>query len=96
VTEEHNLWLACSPCTSHKADRVAANDPETGEIVRLFHPREQRWQDHFEWTSEFDRVIGSTATGRATVVALHLNRPTLVRARRLWVIAGWHPPSERQ
>jgi hypothetical protein len=63
VTEEHNLWLACSPCTSHKADRVAANDPETGEIVRLFHPREQRWQDHFEWTPEFDRVIGSTATG---------------------------------
>jgi len=33
LTEEENLWLACSLCNNHKGDRIAALDPETGEIV---------------------------------------------------------------
>jgi hypothetical protein len=40
-TEEDNLWLACSLCNDHKGDRIAALDPVTGEIVRLFDPRHQ-------------------------------------------------------
>jgi hypothetical protein len=32
--------------------------------------------------------------GRATVVALHLNRSALVLARSDWVAVGWHPPGE--
>jgi hypothetical protein len=63
--------------------------------VRLFNPRRQRWLEHFTWTPEGDLVIGLTPTGRATIVALQLNRPTLVRARRLWVVAGWHPPGDQ-
>jgi hypothetical protein len=94
VTEEENLWLACSLCNNHKADRIAALDPETGELVRLFNPRRQRWREHLVWTAEGDRVVGLTPVGRATVVALQLNRPSLVRARRLWVVAGWHPPGD--
>jgi len=93
VTEEENLWLACSLCNDHKSNRIAATDPETGEMVRLFDPRRQIWNDHFRWSEDGDQVIGLTATGRATVAALHLNRTTLVMARRLWIIAGWHPPA---
>jgi hypothetical protein len=26
------------------------------------------------------------------VVTLQMNNPTVVRARRRWVSAGWHPP----
>lgn len=37
---------------------------------------------------------GLTPTGRATVVALHLNRATLVRARQAWSHVGWHPPRD--
>ncbi len=91
-TEEANLWLACALCNAHKSDRIAALDPGTGAIVRLFNPRQQPWPEHFTWTPEGDQIIGLTPTGRATVIALQLNRPELVRSRRLWVRAGWHPP----
>ncbi|MFL5803426.1 MAG: HNH endonuclease [Roseiflexaceae bacterium] len=93
-TEEDNLWLACSLCNDHKGDRLAALDHETGEVVRLFDPRHQVWHDHFAWTTDGERVIGQTPAGRATVIALNLNRPALVRSRRLWVEVGWHPPDD--
>jgi hypothetical protein len=93
-TEEHNLWLTCSLRNNHKSGRIAALDPLTGTIVRLFNPRHQVWREHFAWTAEGDRVIGLTPAGRATVAALHLNRPSLVRARQAWVSVGWHPPTD--
>src|SRR5262249_45238770 len=91
-TEEQNLWLACAPCNLHKGDRVTAVDPSTGEAIRLFNPRTQRWAEHFAWSRAADRVLGRTPTGRATVSALSLNRASLVASRRAWVSAGWHPP----
>ncbi len=94
LTVEDNLWLACSLCNDHKNDRIAALDPTTGELVRLFDPRHQIWKEHFSWTTGGDQIIGLTPTGRATVVALNLNRPVLVLARRAWVSVGWHPPGD--
>jgi hypothetical protein len=91
-TEEANLWLACPLCNAHKGARITVLDPNTGEIVRLFNPRQQKWVEHFAWTSEGDRIMGRTPIGRATVIALRLNRPSLVGARRAWVSVGWHPP----
>ncbi|MCU0491698.1 MAG: HNH endonuclease [Chloroflexaceae bacterium] len=93
-TEEANLWLACSPCNTFKGNRIAAVDPESGTLVRLFHPREQQWHDHFAWSSNGDVIIGKTAVGRATIAGLRLNRTEIVHARRLWVNAGWHPPED--
>ncbi len=93
-TEEQNLWLAGSLCNDHRSNRIAALDPVSGEVVRLFDPRRQVWNEHFQWTEPADRIVGLTPTGRATVVALHLNRPTLVKARQLWVRVGWHPPAD--
>lgn len=93
-TEEGNLWLACSLCNDHKADRIAALDPVRDEIVRLFNPRQQVWQEQFAWTPEGDRIFGLTSIGRATVAALDLNRPSLVKARQAWVSVGWHPPKD--
>jgi hypothetical protein len=92
-TEEENLWLACSLCNDHKSNRIAALDSLTGEIVRLFDPRRQVWLEHFTWTAEGDRIVGITSTGRATVATLHLNCPSLIRARQAWVSVGWHPPA---
>jgi hypothetical protein len=93
-TEEMNLWLACARCNGHKADRIVATDPDTDRVVRLFNPRRQTWKKHFKWSAEGDHIIGTTATGRATVAALQLNRPALVLARRAWVAVGWHPPAD--
>jgi|FrelakmetLWP11LW_1041352.scaffolds.fasta_scaffold104923_1 uncharacterized phosphosugar-binding protein len=37
-------------------------------------------------------IIGITACGRATIVALRLNNNLAVIVRKNWVQAGWHPP----
>jgi hypothetical protein len=94
LTVEENLWLACSLCNSHKADRIGVFDAVTGETVRLFDPRHQIWSVHFRWTPAGDEIVGITPCGRASVVALNLNRPSLVHARRAWVLVGWHPPKD--
>ncbi|MEI7895343.1 MAG: HNH endonuclease signature motif containing protein [Myxococcales bacterium] len=94
LTIRENLWPACSMCNDHKGNRIAAPDPRTVEIVRLFDPRLQLWSDHFYWSAEGDVIIGRTPTGRATVISVRLNRAELVEARRGWVSAGWHPPKD--
>ncbi len=91
LTAEENLWLACSACNNYKGDRVNAQDPKTDLRARLFNPRFQVWEEHFAWNVAGTRILGRTPTGRATIVALKLNRPLLVRARTGWVTAGWHP-----
>jgi hypothetical protein len=43
-----------------------------------------RWSTHFAWSSDQQRILGSTPTGRATVAALRMNRPQLANLRRIW------------
>lgn len=89
---EENLWLACVACNQYKSARVRARDPKTQMRVRLFNPRHQEWHAHFRWSADGIEIIGLTPCGRATVLALQLNRPEMVGARWLWVQAGWWPP----
>jgi hypothetical protein len=93
-TVEENLWLACVHCNQFKADRTHAEDPLTDEVVALFNPRTQVWKEHFTWSENGTEIIGLTPCGRATVVALRLNRELAVLARRLWVSVGWWPPQD--
>ncbi len=87
-----NLAYACGGCNRAKAARTSAPDPETSESVQLFHPRAQVWGDHFAWNYDFTLVIGLTATGRATVEALRLNRLGVVNLRRALLAIAEHPP----
>jgi hypothetical protein len=93
-TSESNLCRACSTCNTNKGDRAWAIDPTTGQRTPLFNPRQQQWAEHFAWSADGAQIMGLTACGRATVEALGMNNPRIVRARRLWVAAGWHPPVE--
>ena len=86
-----NLALACQGCNGRKYIWTEAVDPESGERVPLFHPRSQRWSDHFEWSPDFLRVAGKTATGRATLAFLKLNREGVVELRRALRRLGEHP-----
>ena len=87
-----NLCLACHRCNECKSDRLAVVDPVSGETVGLFNPRQQRWDEHFAWSTDGVRVEGLTAVGRATVAALQMNQGVIVKARERWVVSGWHPP----
>ena len=87
-----NLCLACRSCNEFKASRNAGIDPLTDEEVPLFHPRRERWGDHFAWNFDGSRIDGLTPVGRATVVTLRMNNAVVVAARTRWVLVGWHPP----
>ena len=87
-----NLCLACPSCNRHKGNRQTAIDPESGKAIALFHPQEQVWTEHFAWSENGTEIKGMTAVGRGTIAALQMNRPTLVRARAMWVKLGEHPP----
>ncbi len=91
-TKLDNLALSCFGCNSHKHTKTSALDPQTGGTVPLFHPRQQHWLQHFTWDESFTQIMGQTATGRATVETLKLNRPELVNLRRVLYAVGEHPP----
>ncbi|MBI3757151.1 MAG: HNH endonuclease [Deltaproteobacteria bacterium] len=92
LTAIDNLALSCHGCNQHKATRTSASDPVTDLTVALFHPRQQRWEEHFAWNDDFTFMIGLTPIGRATIAALQLNRPGLVNLRRALYAIGEHPP----
>lgn len=92
-TTASNLALACQGCNNHKYTKIDGYDPITGEIVTLFHPRNQQWKDHFSWNDSFIRIIGITPTGRATVEELNLNREGLLNLRKILYEVGEHPPA---
>ena len=94
ASTEENLWLACPLCNGYKGTQTEAIDPVTEVRVRLFHPRQQKWDEHFAWSEDGISIVGRSPTGRATVIALKLNNEHLTRARYRWVLAGWHPPKE--
>jgi len=88
-----NLALACVTCSLKKAARTHAIDGRTKRKARLFNPRTQSWERHFEWTRTW-RIRGRTATGRVTVTALGMNRPAIIAIRQLLAEAERFPPDE--
>jgi len=85
------LALACVSCSLRKGARQKLEEKETGEVVSIFNPRQQVWKKHFDWNGV--QVVGLTATGRATVQALDLNRATMLAIRAEEELLGRHPPS---
>jgi hypothetical protein len=60
-------------------ENLAGADPNTGELIRLFNPRTDRWTEHFEWTGSV--LAGRTAIGRVTIQVLAINDPDVVAVR---------------
>ncbi len=82
-----NLCLACDRCNLHKGPNMYSIDPDTGESVPLFHPRQQRWDEHFSWIGA--EIAGTSATGRATARLLNMNARHRVLLRAGLPI-GWN------
>ena len=77
--ELDNLALACAECNLKKSSDLAGFDPETQLLTPLFHPRHDRWEEHFAWNGL--RIIGLTAVGRTTARVLDLNAAARLRVR---------------
>lgn len=78
-TVADNLALACFFCNSYKGPNIAGLNPRTGRMVRLFHPRKDRWSRHFQWDGPV--LVGLTHTARVTIALLEINRPEAVELR---------------
>lgn len=85
-----NLALACMHCNLHKGPNIAGRDPFTGELTRLFHPRRDRWNDHFAWRGAM--LDGLTPVGRTTIRVLAINDPPVVAIREALIGEGRLPP----
>jgi len=86
-----NRALACLSCNLYKAAHVSGRDPDSDAVVRLFHPREDQWEDHFQVALESGKIVGRTPIGRATVIRLGINSAAQVVARQQWMRLGLFP-----
>lgn len=85
-----NLALACVSCNLHKSPTVGGIDPLTDALVPLYHPRRDRWADHFGWIGI--EVQGGSAIGRSTVRTLAMNGSPLIKVRHALAAEGvWRP-----
>jgi hypothetical protein len=97
VAEQHagknqldNVAWACQRCNAHKGTNLAAIDPDSTQVTRLFHPRRDKWDKHFAIRN--DRIAGLSVLGRATVWLLQMNSETRVELRRELIATGSWPP----
>jgi hypothetical protein len=70
-TQEDNLAYACLSCNQAKGSDVGSIHWETGQFVRFFNPRTDRWADHFALVG--NRIDAVTAIGAVTARILGFN-----------------------
>ncbi|MBO1066800.1 MULTISPECIES: HNH endonuclease signature motif containing protein [Nostocales] len=88
-TLSENLALSCLPCNRHKGSDFATLDPNNGEIIRLFNPRLQVWDEHF--TLKNAEIIGITDIGQATSRLLMFNTSSRMRSRKSLIDQNLYP-----
>jgi len=89
--DESNLALACRACNLYKSDQQTGVDETTREVTRLFHPRRDRWDEHFRVQPEDGAIEGLTSIGWVTVACLRMNRGIQREARRSWMLLKLYP-----
>lgn len=89
LTRADNLAYTCYLCNRYKGSDLASLDPATQEVVRLFHPRQDRWAEHFQIAGPILEPL--TAVGAVTVRLLRLNGAARVVERQLLQSLGRYP-----
>src|SRR5438876_7817803 len=91
TTELATLSLVCCSFFFKQKTAYEAGGCLAFRRVRLFHPHQQRWSAHFAWSPDGTRLLGRTATGRATISLLRMNNELIMALRQLWVTLRLHP-----
>jgi len=89
ASTENNLAYACIRCNAWKGSDIGSLDPASGHFVRLFHPRQHRWGDHFRFKGALIEPL--TPEGVVTARLLKLNLDKRVAERRLLIAMGKYP-----
>jgi hypothetical protein len=82
-TVEGNLAWSCYYCNSYKGPNLSGWLVETDQVVRLFHPRKDRWHDHFVWHGAL--LVPKTDIGQVTVDVLEMNHADAIQLRE-WLL----------
>jgi hypothetical protein len=85
-TEADNLANCCIVCNLRKGSDLTSVDPDTGQVVLLFHPRRDRWTAHFRLVD--GRFEPLTPSARATARIFQFNLPDRIEERKLLITAG--------
>jgi hypothetical protein len=86
ATELSNLAFSCARCNRAKGTDIGSVHPESEEIIRLFNPRRDRWEEHFG--IDGPRIVGLTLIGQVTVTLLQFNQDERLLERALLQQAG--------
>lgn len=84
--DDDNLAFSCYNCNAFKGANIAGLDPKTQQLTRLFHPRRDRWEDHFFWIGP--ELAGLTDVGLTTLEVLRINNEENIALRRLLIALG--------
>ena len=90
-TTEDNLCYSCPHCNRYKGSDIASDDPKTGELTRLYNPRNQNWDEHFEVDNDTGYIIGTTPEGRVTVFLLQMNSAEQLDLRAILIQLKRYP-----
>jgi hypothetical protein len=88
-SELQNLAYACFRCNAWKGTDIGSVDPQSGRMVPLFHPRRDRWNEHFEVRGFVIEPL--TAIGEVTARLLKLNLDKRVAERQVLATLGLFP-----
>ena len=86
---EDNLAWACVRSNAWKGSDIGSLEPSTGRLVRLSHPRRDRWDEHFHLAGALIEPL--TSEGFVTARLLKLNIDKRVVERRLLMAIGRYP-----
>jgi len=89
-TQFGNLCLSCPRCNKNKGPNISGIDYATRRLTPLFHPRRDRWEDHFIWRGS--RLRGLTPIGRVTIEVLGINHLDAIKVRRELKRESFSPP----
>ena len=87
TSNEANLAFSCPLCNYSKGPNVATYDETMSNLVRLFHPRKDKWGNHFE-IHKTRLITSKTPIGVATIKILDLNHIESVDERKTMIDKG--------
>lgn len=88
-TEADNLAYACVFCNRQKGSDIGSIVEGTGNFVRFFNPRIDRWRDHFQLEGAV--IQPQTDIGEVTARILGFNHSDRLLERQTLMASGRYP-----
>lgn len=86
--EISNLAFACPHCNQHKGTDLVTFLKSYGDIVAIFNPRTQKWEEHF--TQSDGQILPKTRVAEATIKLLRFNElERIIHRQLLMEIGAW-------